>query len=55
MIISKKEITAALAHRTKDIMRVKKAIYAAATIQTTAILVLVACLAVLQHAVHALS
>jgi hypothetical protein len=53
MIISKREITAALAHHTREAMRVKKAICAAATIQTTAILALLVCIALPMHGIYA--
>ncbi|MDD1706024.1 MAG: hypothetical protein LUQ12_03170 [Methanoregulaceae archaeon] len=53
MNISKKEITVALAYRTKEVIMARKALYAAATIHTTTILMLLACLAVPLHAVYA--
>jgi len=53
MNISKREITVALAHRTREMIMAKKAIYAAATIHTTTILMLLACFAVPLHAVYA--
>jgi hypothetical protein len=40
-------------NRTKELLMAKKALYAAATIHTTTILMLLACLAVPLHAVYA--
>jgi hypothetical protein len=53
MNISRKEITVALANRTKELLMTKKALYAAATIHTATILMLLACLAVPLHAAYA--
>jgi len=51
MHISRREITVALAHRTKEVIMARKALYAAATIHTTTILMLLACIAVPLHAI----
>ncbi|MCE5298750.1 MAG: hypothetical protein MUE45_05720 [Methanoregulaceae archaeon] len=53
MNISRREITVALAHRTKEVIMAQKALYAAATIHTTTLLMLLACIAVPLHAVCA--
>lgn len=53
MNISKREITVALAHRTKEVILAQKALYAAATIHTATILMLLACFAIPMHAVCA--
>lgn len=49
--IRRREITVALAHRTKEVIMAQKALYAAATIHTTTILMLLACIAVPLHAI----
>jgi hypothetical protein len=53
MKIRKEDITVALAYRTKELLMARKALYAAATIHTTTVVVLLAGLAVLLHAVYA--
>lgn len=53
MKIRKEDITVALACRTKELLMARKALYAAATIHTTTVVVLLAGLAVLLHAVYA--
>jgi hypothetical protein len=53
MNISKREITVALAHRTKEVIRVRNALYAAATIHTTTVLMLLVCIAVPLHGIYA--
>ncbi len=53
MKIRKEDITVALASRTRELLMARKALYAAATIHTTTVVVLLAGLAVLLHAVYA--
>jgi hypothetical protein len=54
MNIPNREITVALATRTRNIIVAKRAILAAATIKmTTMVIVIVACLVVLLHAMYA--
>jgi hypothetical protein len=53
MNISKREITVALAHRTREVIMAKKALYAAATIHTTTILMLLVCIALPLHGIYA--
>ncbi len=53
MNVGKSEITVALARRTRELIKARKALYAAATIHTTTILMLLACFAVPLHALYA--
>jgi hypothetical protein len=52
MNVGKSEITVALARRTREVIKARKALYAAATIHTTTILMLLACFAVPLHALY---
>jgi hypothetical protein len=51
--IRKEDITVALASRSRELLIARKALYAAATIHTTTIVILLTGLAVLVHAVYA--
>jgi hypothetical protein len=53
MNISKREITVASAHRIKELIMAKKAIYAAATIHTTTVLMLLVCIGFPLHGIYA--
>jgi hypothetical protein len=53
MNIPKKEITVALACRTREVLMARKALFAAATIHMTTVVILLAGLAILVHALHA--
>jgi hypothetical protein len=53
MNISKREITIASAHRLKEVIMAKKAIYAAATIHTTTVLMLLVCIGFPLHGIYA--
>jgi|GEM_PF-1284789 hypothetical protein len=49
MIITTRELVGALACRTRETLLAKRALYAAAMIQVTAVIILLAGLAVLHH------
>jgi hypothetical protein len=53
MNISKREITFASAYRLKEAIMAKKAIYAAATIHTTTVLMLLVCIGFPLHGIYA--
>ena len=52
MNIPKKEITVALACRTREVLMAQKALFAAATIHMTTVIILLAGLAILLDALH---
>lgn len=53
MNIPKKEISVALASRTREVLMARKALFAAAMIHMTTVVILLAGLAILLYALHA--